>query len=85
MINSQVRQIRLDLLIVITLDANDKRQQHLAWMLAKHVADNASSGLINVLPRQMTEETYQPREIAVTGYIYRTASQVSWDDSSRKY
>lgn len=53
-------------------------------MLAKQVADNTSSGPINVLPRQM-----KPHEIPVigngdstAGYIYWTASEVSQHDSS---
>ena len=67
----------------ITLDANDKRQQHLVCVLAKQVADNISSSPINVLPRQMKGETFQPHEIPVigtggddtAGYIYWTASR----------
>lgn len=51
--NCQVRQLRLAFIIAITLDASDKRQQRQACMLAKQVADNTSSGLINVLPGQM--------------------------------
>ena len=79
-INSEVRQIKLALFMPIMTDANYKCQQHLACMLAKQVADNTSSGPINVLPNQMKGETYQPHEISVigiAGYIYWTASNVS--------
>lgn len=70
-INSQLRQIKLALFTTIALDANDKRQQHLACMLAKQVADNTSSGPINVLPRQM-----KPHEIPVIGNGDSTAGYI---------
>lgn len=72
-VNSQVRHIKLALFMAVTLDAKDERQQHLACMLAKQVADNTSSGPINVLPRQMKGETFQPHEILVIGTGDRTA------------
>lgn len=62
-----MRQIRLADITAITPHANDKRQQQLAWMLAKQVSDNTSSNPINVLPRQMKEETHQPHHLPVTG------------------
>lgn len=70
--------------MAITIDANYKRQQHRACMLAKQVADSTSSGPINVLPSQMKGATYKLHEIPVTGigdstagYIYWTASKVN--------
>lgn len=50
-------------------------------MLAKQVADNTSSGPINVLPRQIKGEPHEIPAIgtgnSAAGYIYWTASEVS--------
>lgn len=49
------------------------KADHLGCMLAKQVAENTSSGPINVLPKQMKGETFRLHTILVIGTCDSTA------------